>query len=252
LPHTRIHLISEYSQDVTNANGNIANSGKSRMHADNSKKLKNSNQAPIVVAEPPQSRTYSTFGRTTSTSTNDDQKEQRKPLLPTFGFNKTSIKTTVPMQTSEQPTNDVNPESYQYNGKIDNIDDRCKEDPLCATDYVQDMYDLFKTKEGLTQVLPHYIDTKQTHITEKMRSILIDWLVEVHMKFKLVPETLFLCINLTDRYLERQEVSRSKLQLVGVSCLLLATKYEEIYPPCVSELVYICDNAYSRVDVSIL
>jgi len=83
-----------------------------------------------------------------------------------------------------------------------------------------------------------------------MRSILVDWLVEVHLKFKLVPETLYLVVNLIDRYLAKKEVTRSKLQLVGVTALFIATKYEEIYPPELRDLVYICDRAYTRFEVS--
>ena len=44
---------------------------------------------------------------------------------------------------------------------------------------------------------------KQVDINERMRSILVDWLVEVHLKFKLVPESLYLTINMIDRYLEK-------------------------------------------------
>jgi hypothetical protein len=52
-----------------------------------------------------------------------------------------------------------------------------------------------------------YMDN-QKDINEKMRAILIDWLVEVHLKFKLVPESLFLTVNLIDRYLEKEQVNR--------------------------------------------
>jgi hypothetical protein len=55
-------------------------------------------------------------------------------------------------------------------------------------------------KEFLPQV--GYL-TKQNDINEKMRAILIDWLIEVHLKFKLLPETLFLTVNMIDRYLEK-------------------------------------------------
>ena len=89
----------------------------------------------------------------------------------------------------------------------------------------------------------------QTHINEHMRAILVDWLVEVHLKFKLVPETLYLTVNLIDRYLSVKEVKRPKLQLVGVSCLLIASKYEEIYPPELRDLVYVCDRAYSGNEI---
>ena len=89
----------------------------------------------------------------------------------------------------------------------------------------------------------------QPYINERMRAILVDWLIEVHLKFKLVPETLYLAVNIIDRYLEKQEVTRQKLQLVGVTALLLASKYEEIYPPELRDLVYICDRAYTRQDI---
>ena len=137
---------------------------------------------------------------------------------------------------------------YQWSGPADNIDERDAEDPLCVTEYVQDMYQHFRGKEALTSVRPLYMEN-QPHINERMRSILVDWLVEVHLKFKLVPETLYLTINLIDRYLERSEVTRPKLQLVGVTSLLIASKYEEIYPPELRDLVYICDRAYTRSEV---
>ena len=84
-----------------------------------------------------------------------------------------------------------------------------------------------------------------------MRSILVDWLVEVHLKFKLLPETLYLTVGIIDRYLAKREVTRPKLQLVGVTALLLASKYEEIYPPEIHDLVYICDRAFSKDEVSL-
>jgi Cyclin, N-terminal domain len=139
--------------------------------------------------------------------------------------------------------------SYQHIGQVDNIDERDADDPLCATEYVNDMYAHFRIMEGTKSVRPVFMET-QPHINERMRSILVDWLVEVHLKFKLVPETLYLTINLIDRYLEKKEVSRPKLQLIGVTSLLIASKYEEIYPPELRDLVYICDRAYTRTEVS--
>jgi len=142
----------------------------------------------------------------------------------------------------------ADPNSYQMTGNMDNIDEREKDDPLCVTTYVEDMYNHFRDKEEQTSVRPVYMEN-QKHINERMRAILVDWLIEVHLKFKLVPDTLYLTINLIDRYLERMEVSRPKLQLVGVTCLLIASKYEEIFAPEVRDLVYICDRAYTRQDI---
>lgn len=72
---------------------------------------------------------------------------------------------------------------------------------------------------------------KQSDINAKMRSILFDWLVEVHLKFKLVPETLFMTCGLIDRYLEKEKVMRDKLQLVGIAAMFIASKYEETFAP---------------------
>jgi len=66
--------------------------------------------------------------------------------------------------------------------------------------------------------------------------ILIDWLVEVHAKFKLRTETLYLTVNIIDRFLQERSLSRSKLQLLGCTGMLLASKYEEIYAPEVRDL----------------
>jgi hypothetical protein len=82
-----------------------------------------------------------------------------------------------------------------------------------------------------------------------MRAILIDWLIEVHLKFKLLPETLFLTVNLIDRFLEKAVIQRTKLQLVGVTSMLIASKYEEIYAPEVRDFVYITDKAYSKEEI---
>ena len=69
----------------------------------------------------------------------------------------------------------------------------------------------------------------QPEINEKMRAILIDWLIEVHHKFELNPETLYLTINIVDWYVAVQTTLRKELQLVGMSAMLIASKYEEIW-----------------------
>ena len=82
-----------------------------------------------------------------------------------------------------------------------------------------------------------------------MRAILVDWLINVHAKFKLLPETLFLTINLVDRYLSLVVVKKDQVQLVGVAALLIATKYEEIYPPTVKDFIYVTKNAFTRKQI---
>lgn len=89
----------------------------------------------------------------------------------------------------------------------------------------------------------------QREINEDMRRVLVDWLIEVHMNFKLKPESIFLAVNIMDRFLEKTVVSKSKLQLVGCASLLIAAKYEDIYAPEISELEYITKNAYTKDEV---
>jgi hypothetical protein len=90
---------------------------------------------------------------------------------------------------------------------------------------------------------------EQPDISEQMRLILVDWLVSVHRRFKLLQETLFLCVYIVDKYLSMNRVSREKLQLVGVCALFIAAKYEEIYPPELSEFTNTTARAYSTSDI---
>jgi len=82
-----------------------------------------------------------------------------------------------------------------------------------------------------------------------MRKILVGWLIEVHLKFKLLPETLYLTVNLIDRYCERKHINRANYQLVGVTAMLIASKYEEIYAPEIRDFVYITDKAYTKEQI---
>lgn len=129
------------------------------------------------------------------------------------------------------------------------IDEKNRHNPLHAVDYLKEIYEHFRKGEMKNRPTGTYIATTQTDINEKMRAILIDWLVDVHLKFKLLPETLFLAVEITDRFLDRKVVNRSKLQLVGVVAMLLAAKYEEIYPPEVKDFIYIAANTYTRDDI---
>ncbi|KAJ8269511.1 hypothetical protein COCON_G00121180 [Conger conger] len=90
---------------------------------------------------------------------------------------------------------------------------------------------------------------KQPDITNSMRAILVDWLVEVGEEYKLQNETLYLAVNYIDRFLSSMSVLRGKLQLVGTAAMLLASKFEEIYAPEVAEFVYITDDTYTKKQV---
>lgn len=95
---------------------------------------------------------------------------------------------------------------------------------------------------------PHYMD-HQTECQWSMRAVLMDWLVQVHARFTLLPETLFLAVNYIDRFLSCKVVSLAKLQLVGATAIFLASKYEEVNCPSIQEIVYMVDNGYTQDEI---
>lgn len=122
------------------------------------------------------------------------------------------------------------------------------EDIQRVSDYAPQIFAQLFRDEGLRRPRPDYMDG-QPDINGKMRAILMDWLVEVHMKYRLRSETLFLAVNIIDRHLSVQTVVRKKLQLLGVVAMFIAAKYEEIDPPKATEFAYITDNTYTKKDI---
>lgn len=127
-------------------------------------------------------------------------------------------------------------------------DVKTKDVPEQVSDYADQVVQHMLTVEDLYLPIYGYMKS-QTDVNEKMRAILIDWLIEVHFKFKLLPETLFISVNIIDRYLERTDIKRQRLQLLGVTAMWIACKYEEIYAPEIKDFVYITDNAYEQKDI---
>jgi len=121
-------------------------------------------------------------------------------------------------------------------------------DPQVNNEYLVEMYQNLLLEEKNVKSLFGYMKN-QTDINEKMRAMLIDWIIDVHFKFKLKADTLFLTVWLIDKYLSLKKVKRNKLQLIGVTCMLIACKYEEIYSPEVFDFVYITENSYEKKDI---
>ena len=100
------------------------------------------------------------------------------------------------------------------------------------------------------EYLPKYnYMEKQSDISFPMRSILVDWVVEVGEEFDVETETVHLAVNYIDRFLSYMSVQRAKLQLVGTSSMFIASKYEEIYPKELDKFVYITDDTYNKRQV---
>ncbi|XP_040384026.1 cyclin-B1-3-like [Oryza brachyantha] len=119
---------------------------------------------------------------------------------------------------------------------------------LAVVDYVEDIYRFYRSTENTCRPLCTYM-VSQTEINERMRAILTDWLIEVHYRLTLMPETLYLTVYIIDQYLSMENVPRKELQLVGVSAMLIACKYEETWAPLVKDFLCISDNSFSREQV---
>jgi len=134
---------------------------------------------------------------------------------------------------------------------IENIDSEDQMDPQLVSEYVNDIYEYMRMLEREQSVKKNYLETQKGVILPKMRAVLVDWLVEVHQQFSLLQETLFLAVAIMDRYMQTRadKIPRKKLQLVGVTAMFIAAKYEEMYAPEIGDFVYITDNAYSQSQI---
>ncbi len=126
-------------------------------------------------------------------------------------------------------------------------------DSICSgmlnLDQLDDIFRVYYEDEPQFTSRPYML--KQKDINEKFRAILVDWLCEVHYRFKFSASTLWVTVNLLDRYLEKNnEITRQKLQLVGVTTLLIACKECGDYPLEVHDCVYITDFAYVEKDIT--
>jgi len=121
-------------------------------------------------------------------------------------------------------------------------------DTSMVAEYSEEIFEYMHELEEKMRPNPYYMDI-QTEIQWSMRSVLMDWLVQVHHRFTLLPETLFLSVNYVDRFLSKKPVSLGKLQLVGATAIFLAAKYEEINCPSVNEIVYMVDGGYNAEEI---
>ena len=157
--------------------------------------------------------------------------------------------------------NDSKIESHSFNNEINDDDEKyenyyidiskIKSDSQIPKEYINKIYrNLLMEEEKDISAMPVYEEIKsQKEINLQMRSILVDWIIDVHYKFGFTDETLFMTILIIDRYISYKQISRIKFQLLGITSMLLACKHEEINVPKVEDFIYITDNAYTKNEV---
>jgi len=155
---------------------------------------------------------------------------------------------------NEDALNDETDKKYEELNKGENmmvllsprLDLEDNNDPQTVAEYAKEIFEHYLHNECKYLVAKDYLSKAQADINFSMRSILIDWLVDVHSKFGLKAETLYIAVSILDRFLSLKPISRHKLQLVGCTALWVASKYEEIFVPEVADFVEVCANAYTK------
>ena len=94
-----------------------------------------------------------------------------------------------------------------------------------------------------------YLSKVQNEVKDTSRGFLVEWIIDVHRKFRLLPETLYVTVSTIDRYLSKMQIKKTQLHLLGVAALLIATKYEEIYPPELKDLLSVSENKFTKEEV---
>ncbi|KAI6078409.1 G2/mitotic-specific cyclin-B3 [Aix galericulata] len=150
-------------------------------------------------------------------------------------------------EESEESEKDPIPEEPVQAPVLEDIDKEQLGDPYANAQYAKDIFDYMREREEKF-LLPDYME-KQVDISRDMRAILVDWMVEVQENFELNHETLYLAVKLVDHYLVEVVSVKDKLQLIGSTAVLIASKFEEQCPPCVDDFLYICDDAYKREEL---
>ena len=137
-------------------------------------------------------------------------------------------------QASEEPVADLDAEDV--------------DDPLMVAEYVVEIFDYLKDLENSTMPNPDYMD-HQDNLEWHLRGVLVDWLIEVHTRFGLLPETMFLAVNIIDRFLSTRVVELDRLQLVGITAMFIASKYEEVMSPHVANFKHVADDGFSVEEI---
>lgn len=132
------------------------------------------------------------------------------------------------------------------------VDARDAGNPACCVDYVAEIHANLRVQERLScyALRPAFLNHLAGAVKASHRVLLVEWLVLVAQRLSSVPETLYLTVDILDRYLQAaRAVSRGKLQLVGVTAFFIASKYEEIVAPSVRDMVRLSADAYTAREI---
>lgn len=122
-------------------------------------------------------------------------------------------------------------------------------DPQNVSEFTQGIYQNMLRDEVNGMVDHQYLQKVQTEIKDTSRAFLIEWIIDVHRKFRLLPEALYVTVFLLDQYMSKKAITKNQLQLLGVTTLWIAAKYEEIYPPELQDFLLVSENKFTVKEV---
>ena len=190
---------------------------------------------------------------TSSTLKGESLAEREQPLRKKIH----SLETEKPVAKKEIAKEDAAPKAsvadaeadkFQYPEGVKDLDSEDLDDPLMVAEYANDIFEYLRDLECNMVPNPQYM-SHQDDLEWKTRGILIDWLIEVHTQFHLLPETLFLAVNIIDRFLSEKVVQLDRLQLVGITAMLIASKYEEVLTPHVAHFRHVADDGFTEAEI---
>lgn len=119
-----------------------------------------------------------------------------------------------------------------------------------VSEFVVDICKYWRELEQTTPIRQNFLlHRREGTASPQNRAVLIDWLYQVHDRFKLHSDTFHMTVHLIDRFLQKVDVSKHELQLIGSTALLMACKYEEMTIPGMNDFVYVSDSAFSKEDM---
>jgi len=247
--------LEKYSSEINkkqcnenqNLNDNIFFNNKSGITQDNQTELNDSLEKSKSSSSYKQNTNLNLNTKSNSKSKNKNLSINKSNFIEKNNKNK-SENESLNENITDKKTLKCNKTKKKLQNVISENSNNYINNPQIPYEYLHEIHQNLIEEEMQIQTFFGYMKN-HCDINEQMRAILIDWIIEVHSKFNLKEETLFLCVFIIDKFLKCEIIPRSKLQLLGVTSIMIACKQEEIYSPSIRDFVCITDNAYTKKEI---
>ena len=176
----------------------------------------------------------------------EDPKDEKSGINPptTVGNIQTTMNSLHP-HIQQNPSNISNPTNFSSNNQ-NNMIQKVNQNYSFGKDYFDEVYkNLLLDELRFCQKINCNYMTLQNDICDKMRAILVDWIIDVHNKLNMNKKTLFQCVFIIDAYLSKCIIEKKNLQLLGMAALLIASKENEVNYPSLQTFILLSENAYT-------